>query len=71
MTALTIGELGEKAQVNIETLRYYERRGLLPSPPRSSGNYRLYPPDAVKVVRFIKRADRSTCSLDAFCRVRF
>lgn len=53
---LTIGELGEKANVNIETLRYYERRGLLPSPPRSPGNYRLFPPEAVKVVRFIKRA---------------
>jgi Hg(II)-responsive transcriptional regulator len=53
---LTIGELGARAQVNIETLRYYERRGLLPAPPRSVGNYRLYPPEAVRVVRFIKRA---------------
>lgn len=56
MNTLTIGELGEKAQVNIETLRYYERRGLLSAPPRSGANYRLYPPEAVKVVRFIKRA---------------
>lgn len=56
MNTLTIGELGEKAQVNIETLRYYERRGLLPSPPRSPANYRLFPPEAVKVVRFIKHA---------------
>lgn len=56
MNALTIGELGEKAQVNIETLRYYERRGLLPCPPRSESNYRLYPPESVRIVRFIKRA---------------
>lgn len=53
---LTIGELGSKAGVNIETLRYYERRGLLPEPPRSESNYRLYPPEAIKIVRFIKRA---------------
>lgn len=56
MNALTIGELGEQAQVNIETLRYYERRGLLPAPPRSEANYRLYPPESVRIVRFIKRA---------------
>ncbi len=56
MNALTIGELGQQAKVNIETLRYYERRGLLSAPPRSRSNYRLYGPEAVKVVRFIKRA---------------
>lgn len=56
MSTLTIGELGEKAQVNIETLRYYERRGLLPAPPRSEANYRLYPPETVRIVKFIKRA---------------
>lgn len=54
--ALTIGELGEQANVNIETLRYYERRGLLPPPPRSAANYRLFPPETVHVVRFIKQA---------------
>lgn len=61
--ALTIGELGEKANVNIETLRYYERRGLLPTPPRSAANYRLFPPDAVRVVRFIRRAQELGFSL--------
>ncbi|MBD4011105.1 MerR family transcriptional regulator, partial [Xanthomonas citri pv. citri] len=60
---LTISELGQKANVNIETLRYYERRGLLPPPPRSSSNYRLFPPEAVKVVRFIKRAQELGFSL--------
>jgi len=44
------------AAVNPQTLRYYERRGLLPEPVRSPGGYRAYPADAVGRVRFIKRA---------------
>jgi MerR family copper efflux transcriptional regulator len=56
MDGLTIGEVAERAKVHIETLRYYERRGLVASPPRSIANYRLYPEDAVRRVRFIKRA---------------
>lgn len=56
MNGLTIGDVARKAQVNVETLRYYERRGLLAKPPRSDSNYRLYPEDAVKRVRFIRRA---------------
>ena len=42
--------------MNPQTLRYYERRGLLARPVRSAGGYRVYPPDAVRRVRFIKRA---------------
>jgi len=53
---LTIGNLAEQAAVNVQTLRYYERRGLLPAPPRTDGGYRQYPPDSVARVRFIKRA---------------
>src|SRR5882724_10745028 len=56
MDGLTIGEVAERARVHIETLRYYERRGLVASPPRSIANYRLYPEDAMRRVRFIKRA---------------
>ena len=44
------------AEVNPQTLRYYERRGLLAEPVRSPGGYRAYPSDAVRRVRFIKRA---------------
>jgi DNA-binding transcriptional MerR regulator len=44
------------AAVNPQTLRYYERRGLLPEPVRSPGGYRAYPAEAVRRVRFIKRA---------------
>jgi DNA-binding transcriptional MerR regulator len=43
MDGLTIGEVAELAKVHIETLRYYERRGLVARPPRSISNYRLYP----------------------------
>jgi DNA-binding transcriptional MerR regulator len=48
--------VAEQAQVNPQTLRYYERRGLLPEPARSASGYRAYPLEAVQVVRFIKRA---------------
>lgn len=50
------GEVADRANVNIQTLRYYERRGLLPEPERRESGYRDYPADAVSVVRFIKRA---------------
>ena len=53
---LTIGRLATSAGVGRETIRYYERRGLLASPPRSAAGYRHYPPDAVARLRFIRRA---------------
>jgi MerR family transcriptional regulator, copper efflux regulator len=56
MDGLTIGEVAERARVHVETPRYYERRGLVASPPRSVANYRLYPENAVRRVRFIKCA---------------
>jgi MerR family transcriptional regulator, mercuric resistance operon regulatory protein len=49
-------EVADQAGVNAQTLRYYERRGLLPEPPRSPGGYREYPVSAVSVLRFVKRA---------------
>ena len=53
---LRTGEVAAKAGVNVQTLRYYERRGLLQEPQRRSSGYREYPPDAVQLIRFIKRA---------------
>ncbi|MEN3281006.1 MAG: hypothetical protein V7607_2146 [Solirubrobacteraceae bacterium] len=50
------GQVAEQAGVNVQTLRYYERRGLLPEPARRESGYRVYGPDAVHTVRFIKRA---------------
>lgn len=54
--SLRIGEVAARARVNVQTLRYYERIGLLPEPRRSSSGYRAYPPKAVHTVRLIKRA---------------
>lgn len=53
---MRIGEVAARAEVNVQTLRYYERRGLLREPRRTISGYRAYPADAVHVVRFIKRA---------------
>ncbi len=53
---MRIGEVAARAGVNIQTLRYYERRGLLADPRRSPSGYREYPLEAVRRVRFIKRA---------------
>jgi len=53
---LRSGELARRAGVHVETLRYYEQRGLLAVPARSGSRYRAYGPDAISTVRFIKRA---------------
>lgn len=53
---LTIGQLAASAGVNIQTVRYYERRGLLARPPRTQSGYRQYQSDSVDRLRFIKRA---------------
>ncbi|GAB3822936.1 MerR family transcriptional regulator [Kribbella italica] len=57
-------ELAGQAGVNTETLRYYERRGLLTQPPRTPGGYRDYPPSTVELLRFIKRAQELGFTLD-------
>ena len=59
-----ITETAREAGVNTQTLRYYERRGLLPKPPRRGSGYRDYSDDAVRIVRFIKRAQELGFSLD-------
>ena len=59
-----ISEAAEQAGVNVQTIRYYERRGLLPSPPRRRSGYRELPTDTVRRVRFIKRAQELGFSLD-------
>lgn len=56
MNVLTIGQLARQAGVNVETVRYYERRALLPEPPRTRAGYRQYSPDAVRRIGFIKQA---------------
>jgi MerR family mercuric resistance operon transcriptional regulator len=55
MENLTIGKLAKRANVNLETLRYYERQGLILEPPRNQSGYRQYSHDAVSRTLFIKR----------------
>ena len=63
MKPLTIGRLAKEGGVNLETVRFYERRGLLPKPPRSASGYRLFPADAARRLRFIRRAQELGFSL--------
>jgi MerR family mercuric resistance operon transcriptional regulator len=56
VATLSIGKLAEAAGVNIETIRYYQRRGLLEEPPKPPGGHRRYSAEQLKRVRFIKRA---------------
>lgn len=52
----TIGKVAKAAGVGVETVRFYERQGLIPEPPRSDSGYRLYPEDTIARLRFISRA---------------
>ena len=60
---LTIGQLAAAAQVNVQTVRYYERRGLFAAPRRTASGYRQYPVEAVARLRFIKHAQELGFSL--------
>src|SRR5712691_10641570 len=53
---LRIGNLAQKSGVSRDALRFYERRGLLPKPQRTPGGFRVYPPETVDRLRFIKQA---------------
>ncbi len=61
--ALTIGQVANAANVNIQTIRYYERRGLFPTPRRTPSGYRQYAEDAVARLRFIRHAQELGFSL--------
>jgi MerR family mercuric resistance operon transcriptional regulator len=63
MNTFTIGQLAKKAGVNIETVRYYERRQLIPPPPRRASGYRQYSIEYVARIQFIKRAQALGFSL--------
>ena len=56
MDGFTIGELAKQAKVHVETLRYYERWGLIPRPRRTVSNYRVYSSENLRRVKFIKQA---------------
>lgn len=66
---LTIGKVAGEAAVNIQTVRYYERRGLLAPATRTDSGYRLYAPEAVRVIRFIRNAQGLGFSLEEIARL--
>lgn len=61
---MTIGRLASAADVNVETIRFYQRSGLIPEPARPHGGYRTYQADDVRRIRFIKRAQLLGFTLD-------
>lgn len=63
MTALSTGELARQGGVNTESIRFYEREGLLAKPPRTPAGYRMFSADDARRVRFIKRAQELGFSL--------
>ncbi len=63
MPALTIGKLAKQTGVTIETIRYYQRIGLLTEPAKPDGGYRVYSVDTIARIRFIKRAQQAGFTL--------
>ena len=61
---MRIGELAHRTGIPVETIRYYEKEGLLPEPARSDGNYRLYGPEHLKQLQFIRHCRNLDMSLD-------
>lgn len=64
MQRMTRGVIAKRTGVNIETVRYYERIGLLPAPPRSEGGHRIYDEDLVRRLHFIRRSRELGFTLD-------
>ena len=66
---LKIGEVAKRTGIGIETLRFYERSGLLSQPARTEGGYRLYDSEALDTLEFIKRAQTLGFTLDEIKRI--
>ena len=62
--ARTIGKLARELGINVETVRFYERRGLIEQPPKPLSGYRVYPEETLNRIRFIKRAQELGFTLD-------
>ena len=60
---LTIGHLAKAAEVNVETIRYYQRVKLITEPNKPTQGYRIYPEETLKRIKFIKRAQQLGFSL--------
>lgn len=63
-TTLKIGQVAQQAGVGVETVRFYERKGLIDEPPRRSSGYRAYPAEVVRRIHFIKRSQELGFSLN-------
>jgi DNA-binding transcriptional MerR regulator len=61
---MQIGELAKSAGVTVQTIRFYERKGLLPSPPRKESGYRIYDEADLRRLQFVRQAKRLGFSLD-------
>ncbi len=58
MKPLTTSKVAQLAKLGVETLRFYERKGLIEQPPRTKSGYRQYPEEVIKRLRFIQRAQK-------------
>lgn len=66
---MKIGELAKRADLNVQTIRFYERRGLLPEPSRTESGYRRYGPDEVRRLQFVRQAKTLGFSLEEIRQV--
>jgi MerR family mercuric resistance operon transcriptional regulator len=64
MDSFLIGNLSKQSGVNIETIRYYEKIGVMPAPGRNAGGFRIYEPDHLKRLSFVRRGRQLGFSLD-------
>jgi DNA-binding transcriptional MerR regulator len=70
MKRRTIGQLAAELGIGVETIRFYERRGLIPQPPRSAGSYRHYGDDVAAMIRYIRLAQDLGLSLKDVARLK-
>ena len=71
MNGLTIGKVAKQAGVGIETIRFYERQGLIEEPPRTESGYRKYPEESIARLHFIKRGKELGFSLNEIKELLF
>lgn len=66
---MQIGQLAARAHVSVDTVRYYERHGVLPTPSRTASGYRAYAPDDVARLHFVRRAKALGFTLTEICEL--
>ena len=64
MNLMTIGQIAQQTGIAVPTIRFYEKQGLIPPPRRSPSGYRQFDPDAIRRLRFIRKAKKLGFSLD-------